>query len=69
MILNDEQIFEYIDSLRQEQEDFKKHLFYMSMAYHEYIDLKSIYSLPYKDRLLYNSVIKEYNDDVKKMSN
>lgn len=67
MILNDEQIFEYINKLKQEQREYKKNLFYMSVAYHEYIDLPEVYSLTYNDRKLYNEVVKEYNEDIKRM--
>lgn len=69
MILDENQIYEFIDSIRQEHDDFKKNLFYMSIVYHEYTDLKTLYSLTHKDRKLYNEVVKEYNEEVKKLTN
>lgn len=69
MTLTEEQIYDYIDSVRQEHESYKKNLFYMSIAYHDYTDLKTLYSLTYKDRKLYNEVVKEYNDEVNKLIN
>ena len=65
--MDDEGIKKLIDHYNQEHENLKKSLIQQAIWGKEHISLIEVYSLPYKERTIVSSVMKEYYDELNKI--